>query len=132
MTYTRHRTLGPVAVWGAAFFTLVAMATAAWVTSPSLGLKLGIGYPLLTAGMIWWRWLFPPNLSRLWMLTGFCMLLVLALAGAGYEAAGLRGLEPAGRIAHAVLASLFFMPALIVATTDKAHTTEDDDAPEAT
>ncbi|MFJ9558369.1 hypothetical protein ACIRPH_31565 [Nocardiopsis sp. NPDC101807] len=128
MTTTHEYSMGRVTIGGAVLFTVAAIGFSSWTVIPSLGLTLGIGYPLLIAITVWWRWSLRSTALRLWPLTAICVFMLVLLAGAGYEAAGLRGLEVAGQVGHAVVAAFFFLPALIVATTDPPRTSKDDAA----
>lgn len=127
MTYTRH--LGDVVdLVVAAVFTVVAVVVAAWAVQPSMGPTMWFGAPLITAAAIWWRWSLPPTAPRLWIPTVLVVLMLATLAFAGYESAGLRGLEQAGQVGWAVLAVFFYMPALMVATKRRTLASPDSEA----
>ncbi|WP_306367966.1 hypothetical protein [Nocardiopsis sp. CC223A] len=88
-------------------FTATGMSLCIWMLHPVLGATLAVGYPLLVVGLIWWRSRHTTTPGR-WRLTALIVLILAGFAYAAFGAAGLRELEPAGRIGWAVLATVFY------------------------
>ncbi|MFY7068950.1 hypothetical protein ACOQFV_24095 [Nocardiopsis changdeensis] len=97
-------------------FTATGAALCIWMLRPSLGVALAVGYPLILVCLIWWR--SSRAAPGRWRLTALIALILAGLVYAAFEAAGLRGLEPSGRLGWAVLAVVFYLPAVITATDD--------------
>lgn len=97
-----------------ALFTTTGAGLCVWMLYPLLGADLALGYPLILVCLIWWR--SGATAPGRWRLTALIVLILTGFAYAAFEAAGLRGLDLPGRIGWAVLATVFYLPALITAT----------------
>lgn len=117
MTYPRQFTAARIVF--ALLFTLAAIALSSWAITPALGIKLGVGYPIIVAGLIWWRWSFDHTTPRRWLLTGSIVVVLVLMAIAGWSVADARDMELMGKVTTSVLASFFFLLLLGVAIGDK-------------
>jgi len=118
MTYPRQFTAFRIAL--GLLYTLTAIMLASWAITPVVGTAIGVGYPILVAGLIWWRWSFDRTTPKRWMLTGGIVGVLVLMASAGWSAADTRGLELVGKVTTSMLASLFFL-LLLLATNNKTQ-----------
>ncbi|WP_306367969.1 hypothetical protein [Nocardiopsis sp. CC223A] len=94
-------------------FTATGAGLCGWMLHPLLSAGLAVGYPLILVCLIWWRSHATAPGRR---LTALIVLILAGFTYAAFEAAGLRGLDLPSRIGWAVLATVFYLPALITAT----------------